>query len=63
LPQTAAGVADKLVLDLREAVSYAKKPPEAAAESGALYGLAGNPSHHEMLDELLFAFLDATYEP
>jgi sphinganine-1-phosphate aldolase len=62
LPQTLAGVADRFVVDLREAVAYAKNPPAETAQSGALYGLAGNASHHEMLDELLFAFLDATYE-
>jgi sphinganine-1-phosphate aldolase len=62
LPQTAPGVADRFVADLREAVNYAKKPPQETAGSGALYGLAGNPTHHPMLDELLFSFLDATYE-
>jgi sphinganine-1-phosphate aldolase len=63
LPQTAPGVAARFVADLREAVSYAKHPPTEHAGSGALYGLAGNPAQHFMLDELLFAFLDATYEP
>jgi sphinganine-1-phosphate aldolase len=62
LPQTGAGVADRFVVDLREAVAYAKNPPAATAQSGALYGLAGNAGQHEVLDELLFAFLDATYE-
>jgi sphinganine-1-phosphate aldolase len=63
LPQTAPGVAERFVADLREAVAYAKQPHDEMAKSGAMYGLAGSPSGREMLDELLFAFLDATYEP
>jgi sphinganine-1-phosphate aldolase len=63
LPQTVDGVAERFVHDLREAVAYAKNPPNATPHSSALYGLAGNPSQREMLDELLFGFLDATYEP
>ncbi len=62
-PQSAPGVAEKFVADLRAAVAYAKQPHDVPASSGALYGLAGNPGGREMLDELLFAFLDATYEP
>ena len=63
LPQTAPGVAERFAADLREAVAYAKHPPQETAQSGAMYGLTLNPSGKEMLDELLFAFLDATYEP
>jgi sphinganine-1-phosphate aldolase len=62
LPQTARGVADRFVGDLREAVAYAGALPQGTAQSGALYGLAGNPSTREMVDELLFAFLDGSYE-
>jgi sphinganine-1-phosphate aldolase len=63
LPQTAEGVAERFLQDLGKAVAYAKSPPQQSAQSGALYGLSGNPSHHELLDGLLYAFLDATYEP
>ena len=64
LPQSTPGVAERFVADLRAAVDHAKRQPrDEMAKSGAMYGLAGNPGGREMLDELLFAFLDATYEP
>ncbi len=61
-PNTAPGVADAFVADLREAVEYAKHPPAAEPKSGALYGLGGTPEGNEVLDVLFAAALDAMYE-
>jgi sphinganine-1-phosphate aldolase len=61
-PNTAAGVADAFVEDLRRAVEYAKHPPGAEPRSGALYGLGGTPGGNEVLDTLFTAALDAMYE-
>src|SRR5439155_1177702 len=38
LPQTAPGLAERFVEDLRAAVTYAKSPPASPPKSGALYG-------------------------
>ena len=61
-PNTADGVAEAFVADLREAVEYAKRPPDEPARSGALYGLGGSPSGNEALETLFGAALDAMYE-
>jgi sphinganine-1-phosphate aldolase len=61
LPQTRPGVAERFVEDLRAGVAYAKSPPEAIPQSGAVYG--GGRADRGMIDELLLALLDETYEP
>jgi sphinganine-1-phosphate aldolase len=61
-PNTAAGVADAFIGDLREAVEYAKHPARESPRSGALYGLGGTPAGNEILDTLFAAALDAMYE-
>lgn len=61
-PNTAPGVADAFVADLRDAVEYAKRPDLPAPRSGALYGLGGTPAGNEVLDTLFAAALDAMYE-
>ena len=61
-PNTASGVADAFVSDLRHAVAYAKHPARAEPKSGALYGLGGTPGGNEVLDMLFTAALDAMYE-
>src|SRR5215472_955429 len=38
-PNTASGLAEQFLTDLRDAVAYAKQPPRAEPKSGALYGL------------------------
>ncbi|HSP65888.1 MAG TPA: aminotransferase class V-fold PLP-dependent enzyme, partial [Candidatus Deferrimicrobium sp.] len=62
LPNTAPGVAEQFIDDLRDAVVYAKSRGEAPAKSGALYGLGGTPEGNEALDVLFDAALDAMYE-
>ncbi len=61
-PNTAGGVADAFIGDLREAVEYAKHPARESPRSGALYGLGGTPAGNEILDTLFAAALDAMYE-
>ena len=61
-PNTAPGVAEAFVADLREAVEYAKHPARVSPKSGALYGLGGTPAGNEILDTLFSAALDAMYE-
>lgn len=61
-PNTAAGVAEAFIRDLRAAVDYAKHPPSEQPKSGALYGLGGTPAGNEILDTLFSAALDAMYE-
>ena len=59
-PNTAPGVMEQFAKDLRDAVAYAKDPPDAPAKSGALYGGgAGGPAP----GDLMVAFLDATMTP
>ena len=61
-PNTAEGVAEAFLADLREAVDYAKTPGLGPARSGALYGLGGSPEGNEALDMLFAAALDAMYD-
>lgn len=61
-PNTAPGVADAFIADLRAAVAYARHPAREAPRSGALYGLGGTPAGNEVLDTLFTAALDAMYE-
>ena len=63
LPQTVPGVAERFIEDLRAAVGYAKHPAQPQAASGAMYGLCGSAGGQAMLNEMLFDFVDATYEP
>ena len=61
-PNTAPGVAEAFLDDLRDAVEYAKHPARAQPKSGALYGLGGTPEGNEVLETLFTAALDAMYE-
>ena len=61
-PNTAPGVAEAFLKDLRDAVAYAKHPAHAEPRSGALYGLGGTPEGNEILGMLFTAALDAMYE-
>jgi glutamate/tyrosine decarboxylase-like PLP-dependent enzyme len=62
LPQTAPGVAEKFVADLRDAVAYARNPPERMPRSGAVYGGGDAAIAPEFLEEMMYAWLDSTYE-
>src|SRR5260370_989285 len=42
-PNTAPGIAEAFVSDLRDAVEYARHPARAEPNTGALYGLGGTP--------------------
>lgn len=61
-PNTAPGVAEAFVEDLRDAVEYAKRSGPESPRSGALYGLGGTPEGNDVLDTLFSAALDAMYE-
>lgn len=61
-PNTAPGVAEAFVADLRGAVEYARQQVGTEPRSGALYGLGGTPDGDEILDTLFTAALDAMYE-
>jgi glutamate/tyrosine decarboxylase-like PLP-dependent enzyme len=61
-PNTAPGVAERFLSDLRDAVAYAKHPDRDQPKSGALYGLGGSPAGNEALEMLFDAALDAMYE-
>src|SRR5262249_60482065 len=60
LPQTAPGLAERFVEDLRAAVAYAKNPPASPPRSGALYGGGGTGMEPAMGKDLLLTMLDAT---
>ncbi|MEW6442029.1 MAG: pyridoxal-dependent decarboxylase [bacterium] len=62
LPQTQPGVAERFVEDLRAGVEYARNPPQPAALSGAVYGLSGSVEGQASLQEILYGWLDASYE-
>jgi sphinganine-1-phosphate aldolase len=61
-PQTKPGVAEKFVADLREAVEYAKHPPQATPRSGAVYGGGAAGLDPAIVNEFMLAWLDTTYE-
>jgi sphinganine-1-phosphate aldolase len=62
LPQTAPGLAERFVADLRDAVAYAKTPPASPPKSGAVYGAGGSGIDPTIVNELMLAWLDATSE-
>ena len=61
-PNTAPGIAEAFISDLRDAVEYAKHPARVEPKSGALYGLGGTLEGNEILNTLFTAALDAMYE-
>ncbi len=63
LPQTLPGVAARFVRDIAQAVEYAKQPHANPPASGALYGGGATALAPGMVDELMYAWLDSSYEP
>ncbi|HUO04572.1 MAG TPA: aminotransferase class V-fold PLP-dependent enzyme [Candidatus Binataceae bacterium] len=62
LPQTLPGVATRFVKDLAAGVEYAKNPPASPPKSGAVYGGGAAALDPSMINELMYAWLDASYE-
>ncbi|MBI4939256.1 MAG: aspartate aminotransferase family protein [Actinobacteria bacterium] len=63
-PNSADGVVEQFLADLRAAVDAARGRPAGSARSGALYGLSGaGPAGVQAAGQLLSAALDAFYEP
>jgi sphinganine-1-phosphate aldolase len=61
LRNTLPGVAERFVQDLKDAVAYAKDPPQPFPTSGALYGLAGSLDGRAFLEQGMLDFIEATY--
>lgn len=61
LRNTLPGVAEAFIKDLKDAVAYAKDPPQEYPASGALYGLAGSVDGQALLEEGMRDFVEATY--
>jgi sphinganine-1-phosphate aldolase len=62
LRNTLPGVAEAFLKDLKDAVSYAKDPPQSMPMSGALYGLALTADGRMMVEEGMLSYIEATYE-
>lgn len=60
-PNTAPGLAERFVADLREAVVWADENRAATAASGAMYGFGGTPAGNETINGLMVAVLDAMH--
>jgi sphinganine-1-phosphate aldolase len=61
-PNTAAGVAEQFVADLRDAVAWALARSGTPAQSGAMYGFGGTPQGNQTLMQLMDGVLDAMHE-
>ena len=61
-PNTAPGVAEAFVADLRAAVAYARDHHGEAAKSGAMYGFGGTPAGNETINGLMRFVLDAMHD-
>jgi sphinganine-1-phosphate aldolase len=62
MPQTfVAGVAERFLEDLRAGVDYARTKTGTAAETTALYGLAGTLEGNQQVTELIYGVFDYLY--
>jgi sphinganine-1-phosphate aldolase len=61
-PNTADGIAEGFVSDLRAAVDYAREHAGETAASGAMYGFGGTPQGNETINTLMSGVLDAMHE-
>jgi hypothetical protein len=55
-------VAARFVKDIAAGVAYAKSPPATPARSGAVYGGGAAALAPSMVNELMLAWLDASYQ-
>jgi len=62
LRHTEAGVAERFVNDLRDAVEYVKAHPEDTGEMAPVYGLAANLPLRGVVSDLLKRYMDALYK-
>jgi glutamate/tyrosine decarboxylase-like PLP-dependent enzyme len=62
LPQSQPGIAERFVEDLRAGVEYAKQPHDSPPRSGAMYGGGAVPMEPGFVNEMMLAYLDATYD-
>lgn len=62
LRHTEAGVAERLVNDLRDAVGYVKTHPEDKGEMAPVYGLAANLPLRGVVSDLLKRYIDILYK-
>jgi len=62
MPQTfVQGIAEKWARDLQEGVAYAKTKVGTAAETAAIYGLAGTSEGNQQVTELVLGVFDYLY--
>jgi sphinganine-1-phosphate aldolase len=62
MPQTfVSGVAERFLEDLKAGVAYAKTKSGTAAETTALYGLAGTLKGNQQVTELIYGVFDYLY--
>ena len=61
-PNTAPGVAEEFVADLRAAVVNAREHQGQPAKSGAMYGFGGTPAGNETINGLMRFVLDAMHD-
>ena len=61
-PNTAPGVAEAFVVDLRAAVATAREHQGQPAKSGAMYGFGGTPAGNETINGLMRYVLDSMHD-
>jgi sphinganine-1-phosphate aldolase len=61
-PNTADGMAEAFVSDLRGAVEYARAHTGEPAASGIMYGFGGTPQGNQTINTLMSGVLDAMHE-
>ena len=61
-PNTADGVIEKYLEDLKASVAYAKENIGTPAQSGAMYGFGGTPKGNATLAFVMSGYLDAMHE-
>ncbi len=62
LRHTLAGVKERFIEDLKEAIGYVKENPQASQGIGPVYGMASTPDLRGMVTEVLNWYLDKQFE-